>query len=92
MTTKTLRTRILTLPGRMTTSGGRKTLHLPRAWPWEEPFNKILARLRSIPRPALACAPDRCAITASRHLRPAPADDDPPQPFRGLVRHAPFVA
>jgi hypothetical protein len=53
MTTKTLRTRLLALPGRMTTSGGKKTLHLPRAWPWEEPFNTILARLRSIPRPVL---------------------------------------
>ncbi len=53
MTTKTLRTRLLALPGRMTTSGGKKTLHLPRAWPWEEPFNTILAKLRSIPRPIL---------------------------------------
>ncbi len=53
MTTKTLRTRLLALPGRMTTSGGKKILHLPRAWPWEEPFNTILARLRSIPRPVL---------------------------------------
>jgi hypothetical protein len=51
MTTKTLRTRMLNLPGRMTTSGGRKTLHLPRTWPWEDQFNTILARLRAIPRP-----------------------------------------
>jgi hypothetical protein len=51
MTTKTLRTRMLNLPGRMTTSGGRRTLHLPRAWPWEDQFDTILARLRSIPRP-----------------------------------------
>ena len=53
MTTKTLRTRMLNLPGRMTTSGGRRTLHLPRAWPWEDQFNTILNRLRSIPRPAV---------------------------------------
>jgi hypothetical protein len=45
MTTKILRTRMLNLPGRMTTSGGRRTLHLPRAWPWEEQFNTILNRL-----------------------------------------------
>ncbi len=51
MTTKTLRTRLLSLPGRMTTSAGKKTLHLPRGWPWEEPFNTILAKLRSLPRP-----------------------------------------
>jgi hypothetical protein len=53
MTTKTLRTRMLNMPGRMTTSGGRRTLHLPRAWPWEDQFNTILNRLRSIPRPAV---------------------------------------
>ena len=53
MTTKTLRTRMLNLPGRMTTSGGRRTLHLPRAWPWEDQFNTVLDRLRSLPRPAV---------------------------------------
>jgi hypothetical protein len=53
MTTKTLRTRMLNLPGRMTTSGGRRTLHLPRTWPWEDQFDTILNRLRSIPRPAV---------------------------------------
>jgi hypothetical protein len=37
----------------MTTSGGKKTLHLPRAWPWEEQFNTILAKLRFIPRPVV---------------------------------------
>lgn len=48
MTTKTLRTRMLALPGRMTTSGRRDTLHLPESWPWEEQFATILAELRSI--------------------------------------------
>jgi len=32
MTTKTLRTRYLTVPGRMTSSGRRKLLHLPVEW------------------------------------------------------------
>jgi hypothetical protein len=53
MTTKTLRTRMLSLPGRMTTSGGRTTLHLPRDWPWEESFTTVLANLRSVPRPSI---------------------------------------
>ena len=53
MTTKTFSTRMLNLPGRMTTPGGRKTLHLPRAWPWEDQFNTVLNRLRAIPRPAV---------------------------------------
>ena len=35
----------------MTISGGKKTLHLPRAWPWEEPFSTILTKLRSIRQP-----------------------------------------
>jgi hypothetical protein len=48
MTTKTLRTRLLDLPGRLTTSGGKRTLHLPQAWPWEEQFNKLLASLRTV--------------------------------------------
>jgi hypothetical protein len=48
MTTKTLRTRMLSLPGRMTTSGRKRTLHLPEHWPWEEPFNTILANLRAV--------------------------------------------
>jgi hypothetical protein len=51
MTTKTLRTRLLDLPGRMTTSGGKRTLHLPQGWPWEQQFTTILANLRAIPRP-----------------------------------------
>jgi hypothetical protein len=51
MTTKTLRTRMLSLPGRMTTSGGRNTLHLPRNWPWEESFTTILANLRCLRQP-----------------------------------------
>ena len=53
ITTKTIRTRLLSLPGRMTTSGGRSTLHLPRSWPWEESFTTILANLRSVPRPSI---------------------------------------
>jgi Transposase DDE domain group 1 len=48
MTTKTLRTRLLDLPGRMTTSGGQCTLHLPEGWPWERQFNTVLANLRAI--------------------------------------------
>jgi hypothetical protein len=53
MTTKTLRTRLFCLPGRMTTSAGKKTLHLPTGWPWEETFTVILANLRSIPKPSI---------------------------------------
>jgi hypothetical protein len=52
MTTKTIRTRLFCVPGRLTTSGRRKTLHLPRDWPWEESFLMMLANLRAIRRPS----------------------------------------
>ncbi len=48
MTTKTLRTRLLDLPGRLTISGGKRTLHLPQGWPWEQQFSQILDALRAV--------------------------------------------
>ena len=48
MTTKTLRTRYLSLPGRMTRSGRRNRLHLPLEWPWQDQFNTCLKNLRAI--------------------------------------------
>jgi hypothetical protein len=53
MTTKTLRTRLLDLPGRMTTSAGRNILHLPLWWPWEEAFDTTLTKQRSLPQPGV---------------------------------------
>ena len=47
--TQTLRRRYLTLPGRITRSARRSTLHLPARWPWRELFTQALARLRAIP-------------------------------------------
>ena len=46
--TDTLRRRYLSMPGRLTRSGRRVTLHLPRDWPWAEQFNHMLAELRSV--------------------------------------------
>ncbi len=48
MTTKTLRTRYLSLPGRMTRSARRNRLHLPVEWPWQDRFNTCLENLRAI--------------------------------------------
>jgi len=48
MTTKTLRTRLLALPGRITTSGRKQTLHLPTRWPWKDQFNTVLDNLRAV--------------------------------------------
>ena len=46
---KTIRRRLLTLPGRLTRSAGRRLLHLPRDWPWARQFLCALARLQAIP-------------------------------------------
>ena len=46
--TDTLRRHHLRLPGRITHSARRYTLHLPTRWPWREQFNTSLAQLRTI--------------------------------------------
>ena len=51
LTTKTLRRRCFSLPGRLTRSARRLSLHLPAAWPWAVAFQAALARLRAIPPP-----------------------------------------
>lgn len=48
VTTKTLRRRLLAIPGRLTCSARRWTLHLPGHWPWAEAFRLALARIRTI--------------------------------------------
>lgn len=46
--TDTLRRHHLRLPGRITRSARRRTLHLPARWPWHQQFNTALARLRCV--------------------------------------------
>jgi len=48
ITTDTLRRHYLTMPGRITRSARKLTLHLPARWPWAERFNTALANLRAI--------------------------------------------
>jgi Transposase DDE domain group 1 len=48
---KTLRRRLLHLPGRITRSARRCLLHLPTDWPWAAQFLHTLARLRALPAP-----------------------------------------
>jgi hypothetical protein len=45
---KTLRRTLLALPGRITRSARRCTLHLPAGWPWAAWFDLALARLRCV--------------------------------------------
>jgi hypothetical protein len=49
VTAKTLRRRLFGLPGRLTRSARRLTLHLPPDWPWATDFRAALARLRALP-------------------------------------------
>jgi hypothetical protein len=48
---KRLRGRLLHVAGRITHSGRRRTLHLPRAWPWAEDLLAAFARLRALQAP-----------------------------------------
>jgi hypothetical protein len=49
---RTLRRRLLTLPGRLTRNARRWTLHLPARWPWQHDFVDALARIRALPAAA----------------------------------------
>ena len=46
---RTVRRRLLALPGRLTRHAGQWTLHLPARWPWQHDFIRALARIRALP-------------------------------------------
>src|SRR5688500_7272749 len=46
---RTLRRRLLALPGRLTRTARRWTLHLPTRWPWQHAFVEALACIRALP-------------------------------------------
>jgi hypothetical protein len=49
---RTMRRRLLALPGRLTHSARRWTLHLPARWPWQHDFIRALAKIRALPATA----------------------------------------
>ncbi len=49
---RTLRRRLLTLPGRLTRNARQWTLHMPARWPWQDDFVDALARIRALPAAA----------------------------------------
>ncbi|HEU5356408.1 MAG TPA: IS1380 family transposase [Actinocrinis sp.] len=49
---RTLRRRLITLPGRLARHARGWTLHLPARWPWQGDFEAALARIRALPRTA----------------------------------------
>jgi hypothetical protein len=48
-TAATIRRWLIALPGRLTRTARRFTLHLPARWPWQEAFAEALARIRALP-------------------------------------------
>jgi hypothetical protein len=48
---KRLRYRLLHVAARITRTGRRTILHLPRSWPWQTALTTAFARLRSLPAP-----------------------------------------
>ena len=49
---RTIRRWLIALPGRLTRTARRFTLHLPARWPWQEAFIEALARIRALPAAA----------------------------------------
>jgi hypothetical protein len=46
---RTLRRRLLSIPGRLTRHARGWTLHLPARWPWHGDYTRALARIRALP-------------------------------------------
>jgi hypothetical protein len=46
---RTVRRRLLALPGRLTRTARQWTLHLPARWPWQHDLVRALARIRDLP-------------------------------------------
>jgi hypothetical protein len=49
-TARTIRRRLLTVPGRITRTARTVTLRMPARWPWEHEFLNALQRLRTVPQ------------------------------------------
>jgi Transposase DDE domain group 1 len=49
---RTIRRWLIALPGRLTRTARRFTLHLPARWPWQEAFVEALTKIRALPAAA----------------------------------------
>jgi hypothetical protein len=47
--TATIRSRLISLPGRLVNRSRQPILRLPARWPWQTTFNRALNRIRSLP-------------------------------------------
>jgi len=48
-TTATIRRKLITVPARVASSARRLTLHLPKNWPWETPWNQLFKHAHGPP-------------------------------------------
>jgi hypothetical protein len=46
---RTLRRRLIAVPGRLTRHARGRTLHLPTRWPWHDDYTRALRRIRALP-------------------------------------------
>ena len=51
--TATIRRKLITVPARLASSARRLTLHLPVAWPWENPWQDLFTRIADPPTAVL---------------------------------------
>jgi len=51
-TARTIRRWLIAMPGRLTRTARRFTLHLPARWPWQAAFVEALSRIRALPAAA----------------------------------------
>ena len=49
---RTIRTRLIAVPGRLVNRSGTRTLRGPLDWPWADAFTSALERLRVMPNAA----------------------------------------
>jgi Transposase DDE domain group 1 len=49
---RTLRRRLIAVPGRLTRHARGWTLHLPARWPWQQDYTRALKRIRALPAAA----------------------------------------
>lgn len=47
---KTIRRQLIRIPGRLTRSARKQTLHLPARWPWAQRFLDTLDGIRALPK------------------------------------------
>ena len=82
---RTMRRRLLQIPGRLTHTGRLWTLHLPARWPWQHDFTRALARIRALPeltRAQTATTEDQPSHQPSRPAHRCPKARPPKPPRR----------